>query len=71
MQIFESHQLLVESTDQLSGTGSTRDNYWIDLELAHGTVCDIYTCYTSHDEPFRTTPVTCTVVGKQDHGLLI
>ena len=64
MQIL--NQVLVESTNSLS------DTLVKDLELEHGTVCDIYSCYTSHeypDETFtRTTPVTCTVVGKQDHG---
>ena len=71
MQIlnFDSHQVLVRGTNRPSGT---LVDDWGDLELEHGTVCDIYSCYTSHefpDETFtRTTPVTCTVVGKQDHG---
>ena len=71
LQIFESDKLLVESTDSQSGTVSTLDSY-PKTELVHGTVCDIYTCYTLYEHPplteLRTTPVTCTVVGKQDHG---
>ena len=74
LQIFESDQFLVDSTISKSGIGSTLDSY-LRIELPHGTVCDIYTCYTYNEPPpdgplikLRTTPVTCTVVGKQDHG---
>ena len=74
MQIFQNNQSLVESTNRQFGTGSTltHGNYWV--ELVHGSVCDIYICYTTYEPPddiltkFRTTPVTCTVVGKQDRG---
>ena len=70
MQIFENNRSLIESTNGQFGTESTLTHG----KLAHGSVCDIYTCYTTYEPPddiltnFRTTPVTCTVVGKQDRG---
>lgn len=71
LQIFQNEQVLVESTNHQSGIEPIPNSYWI----GHGIVCNFYACYTSYEPPggfmlsySKTRPVTCTVIGKQDHG---